>query len=209
MYCIAGRRRIQIWRLLRPGRCPEGSDVSGDRAAETCGSEVVGGGCPVRVGTSRSSSRGFPEANPHQIDPHPLVGDDDPREPRHFCRNGAIATVLIIDDDLAVAKSICKVVRAVGHTPVAAHSGEEGLAAVALQVPDVIIIDQLMPGMKGLEVLQVLRSDPRVAGLPIVIHSGTVDPAFEDAAKQSGATEVWVKGLCDVGKAVCRLLSGG
>jgi len=97
----------------------------------------------------------------------------------------------------------------VGHTPVAAHSGEEGLAAVALQVPDVVIIDQLMPGMKGLEVLQVQRSDPRVAGLPIVIHSGTVDSAFEDAAKQSGATEVWVKGLCDVGKAVCRLLSGG
>jgi CheY-like chemotaxis protein len=55
-----------------------------------------------------------------------------------------------------------------------------------------------MPGTKGLEVSQVLRPEPRMAELPIVIHSGNVDPDFEDAAKRSGATEVWVKGLCDL-----------
>ena len=96
--------------------------------------------------------------------------------------------------------------RAAGHTPVAVHSGEQGLAAVDSQVPGLIIIDQVMPGMKGLEVLQVLRCDPHLTGLPIVIHSGNVDPAFEDEAKRSGATEVWVKGLCDLGEAVRRLV---
>ena len=117
-----------------------------------------------------------------------------------------IATVLIIDDDASVAKSISKLVRAVGHTPITAHSGEQGLEAVALQIPDMIILDQLMPGMMGLEVLQVLRRDPRMAELPIVMHCGNVDAAFEDEAKRSGATEVWVKGLCDLGEAVRRLV---
>jgi class 3 adenylate cyclase len=65
-----------------------------------------------------------------------------------------------------------------GYEVVTANSGEEGLAKVVFNKPDLVLLDVMMPGMSGYEVCQAIRSDPRHAILPVVLVTA-LDPAQE------------------------------
>lgn len=85
--------------------------------------------------------------------------------------------LLIIDDD-EVSRYVLKNALATSEIPlVEAASGEEGLRLARNELPRAIVLDLLMPGMSGFEVLRQLKSDPRTAGVPIVINtSKTLEP---------------------------------
>ena len=74
------------------------------------------------------------------------------------------------------------------------------MAAIGAERPDMVILDQMMPGMEGTEVLRRLRADPTTASLPVVIYSALSDPKFQEHARRTGATEVWLKGGFDIGR---------
>jgi signal transduction histidine kinase/DNA-binding response OmpR family regulator len=77
--------------------------------------------------------------------------------------------VLAIDDDPAAVKLIETVLEAEGYAVVGAQSGEEGLEAARTELPDVIILDLLMPGADGFEVVERLQADPTMAEIPVVV----------------------------------------
>jgi PAS domain S-box-containing protein len=79
--------------------------------------------------------------------------------------------VLIIDDEVDTRALLAKQVEELGCRVIKAPSGEWGLERARMQHPDLIILDLLMPGMNGWEVLQQLGADERLASIPVIIAS--------------------------------------
>jgi two-component system, OmpR family, response regulator RpaA len=78
-----------------------------------------------------------------------------------ICMNKAKQrNILIVEDDEMVAKTIEKCLRGGENRVRVTHSGVEGLQAARREIPDLIILDVVMPGMDGFRVCQEIRSDP-------------------------------------------------
>lgn len=86
---------------------------------------------------------------------------------------------LIVDDDVAVAKTLSRMLGTDGHQAVLAHTAAAGLDSALTDPPDAIVLDLRMPEISGLEFLRRLRRDPRVRELPVAVVTG--DHFLEDA----------------------------
>jgi CheY-like chemotaxis protein len=78
-------------------------------------------------------------------------------------------TVLVIDDDESAREILARGLAKEGFRVLGASSGEEGVKLAREARPDVITLDILMPGMDGWSVLRLLKSDPQVAEIPVVL----------------------------------------
>jgi DNA-binding response OmpR family regulator len=79
-----------------------------------------------------------------------------------------MATILVIDDDSIVAKSVELSLRHDGFQVSVANSGVDGLRLARRESPDLIILDIIMPGMDGYGVCRELRADPLLGGMPVL-----------------------------------------
>ena len=105
-----------------------------------------------------------------------------------------MAVILIVEDHVETNEMLCMLMKRGGYKAICAFSGEGGLAMIGAERPDLVILDQMMPGMDGIEVLRILRMNRETALLPVVIYSALADDdTFKEHAKQKGATEVWLK----------------
>ncbi len=77
--------------------------------------------------------------------------------------------LLIIDDDTAIHALLEEDLSSLGYAIVNAYSGDDGLRAAVDSIPDVIILDLMMPNMSGFEVADALKDDPRTASIPILV----------------------------------------
>lgn len=77
--------------------------------------------------------------------------------------------VLIADDDHTIVKAIKHTLDKKGYNTVEAFNGEEAVEKVALEAPDLVILDIIMPKMNGYEVIQKMRNTPETAKIPIII----------------------------------------
>lgn len=102
-------------------------------------------------------------------------------------------TVLIVDDDRAHLLALSKLLQANGYKAVIADNGEEALALFAEQIPDVVLLDAVMPDMDGLEVCTRLRALPEGETVPIVILTSLEDDASIDRFFAGGATDYVIK----------------
>jgi len=96
-------------------------------------------------------------------------------------------TVLVVDDTPANIQLVSAILRA--HYRVkAATSGEKALAiASAGEVPDVIVLDVLMPEMDGYEVCRRLRAGTTTAGIPVIFLSASTEEADREQGLALGA----------------------
>jgi CheY-like chemotaxis protein len=101
--------------------------------------------------------------------------------------------VLVVDDDPDIRALAHLALSQDGHTVIEAASGQEALALVDGQTPDLIVLDLLMPGQGGLEVLEILRSKPATAALPVVVLTAMDDEANIRAGFELGATDYVTK----------------
>jgi CheY-like chemotaxis protein len=104
-----------------------------------------------------------------------------------------MATILVVDDNDAICKSLAKLLDHVGHKGYCVTSGEDALQFVKNKMPDLIILDVMMPGMDGLEVLRRLRSEEQTKKLPVVMFSAVTDDDYRSHVLSKGATDYWVK----------------
>ncbi len=84
--------------------------------------------------------------------------------------------VLVVDDNHLIRRLLTLLLEAAGYAPVEAESAEDALALAVETPPDLWIVDEVMPGMTGSELVRVLRGsrDPRVSQAPIMGLSGRV-----------------------------------
>jgi len=104
--------------------------------------------------------------------------------------------VLIIDDDPLVGATLEAGLENLGHGVKIASHGAEALSMMALDLPDIVVTDILMPVMDGIEVLREVRK--RWPALPVIVISGGGRIPGVDllvAATQLGATETFSKPL--------------
>lgn len=87
--------------------------------------------------------------------------------------------ILVIDDEVPTLKMFGLLLEALGHEPLAAESGEEGLIRFDRERPDVVLTDIKMPGIDGMDVLRALKeADPRSEVIVITGH-GDMELAIE------------------------------
>ena len=88
------------------------------------------------------------------------------------------ARILVVDDTPANIKLLVDVLTVAGYAASAATNGADALARIATQLPDLVLLDIMMPGMSGYEVCQKLRANPDTALLPVVLCT-SLDPQSE------------------------------
>jgi signal transduction histidine kinase/ActR/RegA family two-component response regulator len=81
--------------------------------------------------------------------------------------------ILVIDDDAGVRRFIAECLEMLGYQVSQADSGQAGLARLGSEAPDLLIVDYAMPGMNGVEVIQMARA--RAPNLPIILATGYAD----------------------------------
>jgi DNA-binding response OmpR family regulator len=90
--------------------------------------------------------------------------------------------VLVIDDSELVREAAKLALELDGLVPLAAEDGEAGLRAAAADPPDAILLDVVMPGLDGPATLARLRSDARLATVPVAFLTARGDDPGERAA---------------------------
>ena len=85
--------------------------------------------------------------------------------------------VLIVDDDELIRETLCELVEMAGCTALVAANGKEALKVMAEHRPCLVILDLLMPVMTGNELLEVMRQEPALAQVPVVISTSAPDRA--------------------------------
>jgi CheY-like chemotaxis protein len=85
------------------------------------------------------------------------------------------ARVLIVDDERANRQLLQIMLEPEGYELSVATSGEEALASVAQQRPDLVVLDIMMPGMNGYVVASRLKADPATRHIPVLVLSSLDD----------------------------------
>ncbi len=77
--------------------------------------------------------------------------------------------ILIVDDEAEIQRFIQSSLRMQGYVTLLANNGNEALALIASEQPDVVIMDVMMPIMDGFSALQLIRSNSDTAQLPVIM----------------------------------------
>jgi len=100
-------------------------------------------------------------------------------------------SVLVVDDDRLMVRTLCDLLRRRGYDAHGAHNGEEALAAAALRAWSVVLMDVRMEGMTGVDVLKELRKSRRAP--PVVLMTAWSAAELLAEAAAAGATRVLSK----------------
>lgn len=118
--------------------------------------------------------------------------------------------ILVVDDNHLIRRLLDLILEGAGYVPVEAESGAEALALAVETFPDLCIVDEAMPGMRGSDLIRALRrsADPRIAAMPVIGISGRTGAAQELLA--AGATTFVPKPVQEpaILSAVARTLAG-
>jgi two-component system response regulator MprA len=114
-----------------------------------------------------------------------------------------MATILVVDDHPDLREVLVRMLEMHGHTVAGCESGESALQLLAGSTPDVMVVDERMSGLSGLEVVQRLRKLPHHKDLFLIVWSA--DMTFQPKALAGGADDFWVKGSEDMLESIDRL----
>ena len=100
--------------------------------------------------------------------------------------------ILVVDDDRSLAHLVEEVLKFHGYTVRTAFDGLDALEKVQQEVPDLIILDLIMPKMNGYEVCRALQASPATAGIPVLMLTGQglLDPPTKPGTKWSLETGI-------------------
>ncbi|MCW2616330.1 MAG: ral secretion pathway protein GspE, partial [Frankiales bacterium] len=171
---VSGPRCPQCSRALADGMlcCPfDGTSVGRDRCS----------GCDKQLDAEWSTCPWC--RTPVAGGPHPPVTTAEPeRLPR----------LLVIDDDPSIGAFVEAALSGSAEV-VRALSADEGLALVGDGDFDGVLVDNGLPDISGLELIRVLRSDPKTLTLPLVLFTGNASPEIEQEARRAGADDYIAK----------------
>jgi CheY-like chemotaxis protein len=98
---------------------------------------------------------------------------------------GQTLNVLVIDDDPDAVELVAVRILGLASTVLRAYGGREGIAAARQDLPDVIVLDLMMPEVNGFDVVKALSEQPHTARIPILVVTAKQITA-EDRARLSG-----------------------
>jgi CheY-like chemotaxis protein len=102
--------------------------------------------------------------------------------------------VLVVDDDPAAVELISGMLAPIGFTVLRASGGTEGIALAKAQLPEVILLDLMMPDVSGFDVVSALKSEARTRDIPILIVTAKDMTAAEKNQLNGQVTAILAKG---------------
>jgi CheY-like chemotaxis protein len=102
-------------------------------------------------------------------------------------------TILVCDDEEAMRALMRAALDPLGCEIVEARDGDEALALAQSRGPDLIVLDMMMPGRTGLEVLAELRRDAEYADTPVIVLTARAQASDREAAALVGASRFITK----------------
>jgi CheY-like chemotaxis protein len=97
--------------------------------------------------------------------------------------------ILVIDDESPVRNVVGSLLRQAGHDVIDAEHGLNEIAMAQSEVPDLILLDLMMPVVDGFEVLRRLGEDPVSRRIPVIVLTAQVDSASERRCMELGAVD--------------------
>jgi len=104
-----------------------------------------------------------------------------------------VATVLVVDDDPAIREFVSDILELEGYEVRLAEDGFAALAQIATDRPDCVLLDVMMPGMSGHEVLAAIRTADGGPQLPVIVLTAAADEAQSWQAWSGGVDYVLAK----------------
>jgi CheY-like chemotaxis protein len=117
-------------------------------------------------------------------------------------------TVLIIEDEADAAELFAEMMRVSGFQVRKTSSSAPALSMMTDEKPDIVLLDIMMPGISGLDILRQMRADPNLANIPVVVVSAKSMPADVKNGMEAGASTYLTKpvGFLELKEAVERAL---
>jgi len=97
-----------------------------------------------------------------------------------------MAKILIVDDQPSTLDLMAATIRMLGHDPQLAYNGSQALESIAAIPPDLVLLDLMMPGMNGLEMLAELRASRSDRRPPVVVITAGGEYDIEDRVLEAG-----------------------
>jgi CheY-like chemotaxis protein len=91
-----------------------------------------------------------------------------------------VKTILVVDDELGSAEVLSLILEEEGYRAFCAVNGQLALIQARDVVPDLVIVDYMMPLMNGAEFTRALRADPQFAETKVILNSGLPEAAIRD-----------------------------
>ena len=114
-------------------------------------------------------------------------------------------SVLVVDDHPDTAKMVTTALRRRGLDVHTVQSGEDALRLLAVLKPQVVVMDEMMPGITGLEVLSTMRSTTDLKQTKVVFYSASYDIEKQKTAVGLGVAAWMVKGVSRLGDLVTKV----
>jgi len=102
-------------------------------------------------------------------------------------------TVLVVDDEPYTVDLLQAQLEIEGYQVMVAYQGEEALEKASARLPDLVLLDIMMPGLDGFEVCRRLKADPRTQFVPVVIVTALQEPKDKIAGTKAGADDFLTK----------------
>ena len=99
-----------------------------------------------------------------------------------------MAKILLIDDDQVLLKLYSTRLTADKHQVQTASDGQLGLELVSKQIPDIILLDLLMPKLNGFKFIEAIKNNPQTKNIPIIVFSSVAKHEQVDRLSQLGIT---------------------
>ncbi len=101
--------------------------------------------------------------------------------------------ILVVEDEETLLHNLADKLRAEGFTVVTANEGEAGLQKIRAEVPDLIILDIMLPGLDGLSICRMVRHDANTSHIPIIMLTARGTEVDKIVGLESGADDYIVK----------------
>ena len=101
--------------------------------------------------------------------------------------------ILLVEDDRFLRRAAEAALRRHGHTVLTAADGEEGLRVARSELPDLVLLDLIMPGLQGFEVLKLLKEDDATSSIPVIVLSNLGQDSDVQKAMEAGAVDYLIK----------------
>ena len=125
---------------------------------------------------------------------------------------GPTQRILLVEDDRFLRKAAEATLRRHGYAVRTAADGEEALQRVQEEIPDLVLLDLIMPKLQGFEVLRLLKQDPTTREIPVVVLSNLGQESDVQQALQGGAIAYLIKANLSLQELVAhvqKILQGG
>lgn len=121
---------------------------------------------------------------------------------RYMANNSKKTKIVLVEDDVTLADMYSIKFTQEGFDLKVASNGGQGLETVKKELPKLVLLDVILPGMDGFAVLKEIKSDDATKGIPVILLTNLGQDADMEKGKQLGAADYLVKASLTPGEVV-------